>query len=164
MNVNRVKIEPFSKNCDRSSFDCGNKALNGYLQRQASQDIKKNLACCYLVFSEEGEIAGFYTLFSYSIPLGDLPCELKSRLRYDPVPAALLGRLAVDLRAQKQGLGRIILADAIKKIEKSGLGVYALFVEAKNEKAKYFYEKHGFISLLEREKSLFLPLKPARRK
>lgn len=159
MNVDRIKIEPFSKNCDRSSFDCGNQALNDYLKKQVSQDIKKNLACCYLILSQEGEIAGFYTLSSSSIPLTSLPDKLRHKLRYNPIPAALLGRLAVDLKAQKKGLGRIILADAIKKIKTSGLGVYALFVEAKDDRAKTFYVKHGFISLIERERTLFLPLK-----
>ena len=76
------------------------------------------------------------------------------------MPVVLLGRLAVDQTAQGQGLGETLLLDALKRCLdlSQQLGVHAVEVVAIDSQAKAFYEKYGFVPLLDQELHLFLPL------
>lgn len=105
-------------------------------------------------------IMGYYTLSAGSISVADLPLVLKQRLPNYPVPIALLGRLAVDKNYQGQGLGSILLADAIQRVEQASeiLAVYAIVVDALNLSAAEFYRQFGFIPFPEKPLRLFLPL------
>ena len=89
-----------------------------------------------------------------------MPHPLKLRLPNYPVPIALLGRLAVDKNFQRQGLGSILLADAIQRVEQvcEVLAVYAIVVDALNPTAAGFYQQFGFMPFPEKPLSLFLPL------
>lgn len=84
----------------------------------------------------------------------------RRRKRHHPVPAALVGRLAVSRDVQVQGIGRLLLADAVKRAMSAGatIGIHALVVDAKTERAKRFYECFGFHALPDRPERLFLPL------
>ncbi|MBN2207948.1 MAG: GNAT family N-acetyltransferase, partial [Candidatus Coatesbacteria bacterium] len=88
----------------RDRFDSGSKALDDYLKHQVTQDIRRKVTSCYVALAENEIIAGYYTLASASVDLSELPDELKRKLpRYPSVPAARMGRLAVDLFFQKKG-------------------------------------------------------------
>ena len=143
---------------DRSRFDCGTKALDTYLRTQAGQDVRRRMAARYLaVETTGGEVAGFYTLAMSAVPLPDLPGEIGRKLpRYPLVPAARLGRLAVDLRFRGRGLGGALLSDAMVRTRQSGVAAYALPVNAKDEAAAAFYRHHGFLELSGR--TMFIPL------
>jgi hypothetical protein len=93
----QFRIEPLSSEHDRSRFSSGSAPLDRYLREQASQDIKRRIASCFVAVSvQTKEIAGFYTLTAASIALTALSPEIVKKLpRYPVVPAALLGRLAV---------------------------------------------------------------------
>jgi GNAT superfamily N-acetyltransferase len=95
-------------------FRCGEASLDRYFQTQATQDIRRHVANCFVaVESEIGNVAAWYTMAAASLPLADLPVEETKRLpRYPIVPAVLIGRLAVDERFQGRGLGAALLADA----------------------------------------------------
>jgi len=94
--------------------------------------------------------------------LDELGDALKGRLlRYQNVPAALIGRLGVDRRFQGRGLGSALLIDAAERAVHSDTAVYALLVEAKDDQAAAFYRKHEFTPFSERPKTLFLPLATA---
>ncbi len=82
------------------------------------------------------------------------------RLPHYPVPAAILGRLAVDRRYQGRGLGALMLADAIKRLVRASesLAIYALIADAKNDGAKAFYEHFGFQAFPDASMRLFMPL------
>jgi len=79
------------------------------------------------------------------------------------VPAARMGRLAVDQGFKGQGLGGALLGDALERAGRSEIAAYALVVEAKDEGAAAFYRHHAFIALPDSPLTLFLPLATARR-
>lgn len=98
-----MRIVPFDRQYDRSSFDCGVPALNHYLQHQLSQDTKRRLAYGYLALDDNDTIMGYYTLSAYAIPFDEISVELSKKLpHYNPLPAILMGRLAVDNRYHGQ--------------------------------------------------------------
>lgn len=108
-----------------------------------------------------GIIIGYYTLSTLSIELGNLPGSLARKLPKHPIPAALIGRLAVSQNAQGYGIGKMILIDAIKRTlaVSNNIAIYAMVVDAINEKAQQFYEQFGFTQLSSESQRLFLPLK-----
>ena len=105
-------------------------------------------------------VPGFYTLSALAIDLGSLPEELSRKLPRHPVPCALIGRLAIDQSVRGHGLGRMLLADAIKRtMSASGiLAIHAVIVDAKTNAAKQFYEGFGFAPMQDDPMRLFLPL------
>lgn len=144
---------------DRTSFVSGSAPLDRYFREQVTQDMRRRFTACFIALTHEDEIAGFYTLAAASVPLTELPDELRRKLpRYDAVPVARMGRLAVGQRHQGQGLGAALLADAIERTVRSDVAAYALLVDAKDEAAGAFYAHHGFISLNAERRTLFLPL------
>jgi GNAT superfamily N-acetyltransferase len=154
------KIEPLSTQYDRTSFDCGVKTLNNYLQKQASQDVKRDVATLYVAFpvTDPGtKIAGYYSLSTTGVLHITLPESLQNKMpRYRMIPAVLLGRLAVDLRHQGHKLGTYLLYDAFAKSLASSIA-WAFFVtDAKNEDSRAFYEHFGFAPLRDDPHHLFI--------
>ena len=133
---------------DRSGFKCGSGPLDRYFQTQVTQDIRRRMTVCYLATHlESGALAGFYTLSAADIPVSEAPDELTRRLpRYPTLPAARIGRLAVDERFRGQKLGSVLLADATIRAAGSGIAVVAMVVDAKDANAEAFYRHHGFIA------------------
>ncbi|MCG6867823.1 MAG: GNAT family N-acetyltransferase [Gammaproteobacteria bacterium] len=156
-------IEPLNRNHNRTVFSCGIESLDRYLKRQAGQDMKRRVSRVFVVRSPEDErqVLGFYSLSALSIDLSVLPEVVAAKLPRHPVPAALIGRLAVDLSAQEIGIGKMLLADAIKRTlaVSDDIAIYAMVVDAINEQAKSFYERYGFVRLTFGDSRLFLPLR-----
>src|ERR1700691_1487201 len=100
------RMEPLSSAHDRSVFNCGEEILDRYLRTQATQDIRRRMANCFVAIEvATGRIAAYYTLSAASIPMVDLPPEETKRLpRYPTLPAVRIGRLAVDVGFQGRGL------------------------------------------------------------
>jgi ribosomal protein S18 acetylase RimI-like enzyme len=159
------RIEPLGGEHERSSFRCGEDLLDRYLQTQATQDLRRRIANCFVaVEAVTGHIAAYYTISAASIPLVDLPSDETRRLpRYPTVPAVRIGRLAVDLRFQGHGLGGALLADAAARTLKADVAAFTLLVEAKNDRAVAFYRRFGFRTLASQPTILFLPLATAQR-
>lgn len=158
----KLNITTLNAQQQRKHFDCGETSLNIYLQQFASQNIKHRINKVFVATPVDNTktIIGYYTLSAGSINVADLPHSLKLRLPNYPVPIALLGRLAVDKNFQGQGLGSILLADAIQRVEQASevLAVYAIVVDALNPTAAGFYQQFGFMPFPEKPLSLFLPL------
>jgi ribosomal protein S18 acetylase RimI-like enzyme len=154
------RIETLSPSHDRAGFTCGVEPLDQYIKTQATQDIRRRVAACYVaVEAESGKIAGYYTLAAGGIELADLPQDLARRLpRYPSVPVARLGRLAVDVGYRGRKLGMALLADAGKRTLRAELAAFALVVDAKDEGAESFYRRHGFMPLGSGTRRLILPL------
>lgn len=156
------QVEPLGAHHDRLAFDCGIAALNLYLQRQASQDLRRRVAQPFVAVEPASPTAilGYYSLSATSIDRADLPPEAAKRLPHYPVPAAILGRLAVDRGAQGRGLGEFLLFDALHRVLRASasLAVHALIVDAKDEAATRFYARYGFRALPLAPLRLFLPL------
>ena len=110
------------------------------------------------------DVAGYYTLTATSIALSSFSPEIVKKLpRYPVVPAVLLGRLAVARHYQGQGLGGILLADALRRTSRAEFGVFAMVVDAKDEAAQRFYEHHGFTLLAGEARRLCLPIAAAQK-
>jgi ribosomal protein S18 acetylase RimI-like enzyme len=154
------RMEPLGSAHDRSLFHCGEEILDRYLQTQATQDIRRRMANCFVAIeAATGRIAAYYTLSSASIPMVDLPLEETKRLpRYPTLPAIRIGRLAVDQTFQGRGLGAALLADAASRSMRSDIAAFTLLVDAKNDDAVAFYQHHGFRALASHPRMLFLPL------
>lgn len=113
----------------------------------------------FVAVSPDLGVLGFYSLSSLSLSLESLPEDVARRLpRYGAIPAALIGRLARDERARGQGIGELLLADAIQRILGAGrsLAVFAIVVDAKDERAAGFYQGFGFQPFPLQPKRLFL--------
>lgn len=157
-------VEPLGAH-DRSAFSCGTATLDRYLRERASQDVRRLVASCFVIVETATDtVAGYYTLAATSVPANDLPAEVLKRLpRYPVLPAALVGRLAVDQRFRRRGIGSALLADAMLRALKADTKAFALIVQAKDENAAAFYRLEGFRPFANRPMSLFLPLATAQR-
>ncbi len=154
-------IEPLGRRHDRAAFSCGLPELDRYLARQAGQHVRRRIARVFVCTAGDADtVLGFYTLSALSIDLASLPDDLSRKLPRHPVPCALIGQLAVDRSAHGRGLGRMLLADAVKRTVAAGetVAMHALIVDAANENAKRFYERLGFLLLTDDPMRLFLPL------
>jgi len=155
-----VRIEALSARHDQSRFSSGSAVLDRYFREQASQDVKRRIATCFVAASvREQDVAGYYTLAATGIALSAMAEAVAKKLpRYPVVPAVLMGRLAVERRYQGQGLGGILLADALMRTARAELGVFAMVVDAKDEAAQRFYEHYGFTLLPGEVRHLCLPI------
>ncbi len=150
------------ENHDRKAFDCGEPALNDYLQKTALQHLRKGIANTYVLVnrSEPRKILGFFTLSFVEVDNSDLPSDFRKKLPRAQLPAAKLGRLAIDKKCQGNNYGRLLLVDAMRRIAdtiRGVAGVVGLFVDAKNPQVAGFYRKFGFIPLEDNVLSLMLP-------
>ncbi len=122
------------------------------------------MAAPFVLLLPDGTVAGYYTLSSTGVHLGELPTEIVRKLpRYPLVPATLLGRLAVDRRQQGKGYGRFLLADALHRAARSEVASFAVIVDAKDEGARRFYERESFFALPDQPMKLFRPMVDIRR-
>ena len=156
-------IEPLRRHHNRDAFGCGIESLDAYLRRQATQDVKRRISRVFIArYSEDpATIVGYYTLSSLSIDLSALPDETAKKLPRHPIPGALIRRLAVDASAQRQGIGKMLLSNAIVRTlaVSDDIAIYALVVDAFNQDAESFYKHYGFSRLADTANRLFLPLK-----
>jgi ribosomal protein S18 acetylase RimI-like enzyme len=159
------RLAPLGAEHDRGSFHCGEEALDRYLQTQATQDVRRRIANCFVaVEAVSGQVAAYYTIAAASIPLVDLPPEEAKRLpRYPTLPAVRIGRLAVGQKFQGRGLGGVLLVDALRRTLQAPSAVYTLIVDAKNDDGVAFYQRYGFRTLASRTRGLFLPLATAQK-
>jgi GNAT superfamily N-acetyltransferase len=155
-------IERLDKRHDRTAFDCGVAPLNNYIQHLASQHARKGISKTYVaVCPSEERVRGFYALAAGRLLLTDLPAPARDKLPSYPIPTVHLGQLAVDRSAQGQGLGEVLLFDALRRVTRASeeLGVYAVTVDALDERAKTFYLKYGFVTIDADPLHLYLEMK-----
>ena len=153
-----VNIEPLAPNHDRRGFSCGVEALDEYLQRFARQHANANVSRTY-VAADGSAILGFYSLAMSAIGRENLPSKHLRRFPNFPLPVARLARLAVDLRNQRQGIGELILADALQRCLRLSeeIGMIGVVVDAKDERARGWYERYEFERLPDLPLTLWLP-------
>lgn len=151
---------------DRSSFCCGKPSLDDFLRQFATQYDRKDVGRTYVALvAGETSVRGYYTLSTGAMAFTALPEEDCRKLPRHPVPVVHLGRLAVDQSAQGQGLGALLLLDALRRCIRTAeeVGVQAVEVFALDEEARAFYLKYGFRSLLDDGLHLYLPMKAVRK-
>ena len=159
----RFVIEPLAKQHKRGDFTCGNDRINAYFRETVSQDVKRKYATCFVAREiATDRVAGFYTLSSSNVPLNEVPELLAKKLpRYPTVPAVLVGWLGRHSDYAGQGLGEALMFDAIKTVATAPIGAHAIFADAIDDRAAAFYEAFGFMALVRRPSTLYLPITTA---
>jgi len=140
-------------------FTSGTPSLDDWLKRRARANQISGASRTYVV-SEGGRVVGYYCLASGALALNYAPGGIKGNMP-DPIPMAILGRLAVDQTWQGHGLGAALLRDAVERTQAASaiLGIRGLLVHALSDEAKAFYEHHGFVASPSRPMTLVMSLK-----
>jgi GNAT superfamily N-acetyltransferase len=140
-------------------FTSGTTSLDDWLKRRARANQISGASRTYVV-AEAGRVVGYYCLASGALALNDAPGGLKRNMP-DPIPMAILGRLAIDQAWQGHGLGAALLRDAVERTHSAStiLGIRGLLVHALSEEAKRFYEYHGFVASPSRQMTLVMSLR-----
>jgi GNAT superfamily N-acetyltransferase len=153
-----VKIEFLAKSHDRRAFSCGVEDLDVYLRRFARQHADSNISRTYVAVSGS-TVHGFYSLAMSGIRRENLPQKYLNRFPNFPLPVARLARLAADLNHQRKGLGELLLADALQRCLhiSDSIGMLGVIVDAKDERARGWYERYEFERLPDSPLTLWLP-------
>ncbi|MCX6893002.1 MAG: GNAT family N-acetyltransferase [Verrucomicrobia bacterium] len=158
------KIELLAKTHDRDGFDCGSEPLNLFLKQTARQHAERGISRTFVLVDEAATppkpIVGFFSLNICQIKAESLTPQEAKKLPRD-VAGVRLGRLAVAKTYQRQGIGKTLLVAAMGKFIEifNSAGGIGLFVDAKDQDAKRYYEQFGFVSLPSNELELFLPVR-----
>jgi GNAT superfamily N-acetyltransferase len=132
-----------------ASFDCGIEPLNSFLRHHALQNQRNNSARTFVTTrTDNDEVVGFYSLCAASVEFEQAPERIRKGLARHEVPLVLLARLAVDKNCQGQGIGASLLQDVFLRFlnVQATIGARALLAHAKDDSAKAFYEKWGFVA------------------
>lgn len=159
------RIESLNHNHSIIDFDCSDEGKNKFLRNFALQNNKGGLGRTYVAVKPDEEnkkVYGYYTITSSAVKFENLP--LAKHLPRYPLPAILIGKLAIDKGAQKQGLGTALLFDALKRAARVAeeIGVFLIEIKAVNERAKNLYVKIGFLEMLDEPMKLYLGIKKVR--
>lgn len=136
---------PLSAAHDCESFDCGHPVLNEWLRRYALQNQRANAARTFVV-CRKNRVIGYYSLAVGAVDYSAASERVRKGLARHPVPVMILARLAVDGAHQGKKIGQSLLKDAVVRTLQAAeyAGIRAIFVQAKNERARRFYEQFGF--------------------
>lgn len=155
-----------------SGFSCGKHPLDDYLKRHAVSNDRAGVSRAYVLRRRESDpatlprVLGFYTLSMAVADSAPIAGVLQKKLPRYPMPVALIGRLAVDTRAQGMRLGEALLIDALRRVvDAAGLvGCTGVIVDAKDHAAERFYTKYDFATIAAETwpRRMFLPLATAR--
>jgi ribosomal protein S18 acetylase RimI-like enzyme len=149
---------PINPAHDLTGFDCGVPALNVWLHERALRN-ESRFSRTY-VLTESEKVVGYYCLLAGSVERASAPAKMR-RNAPNPIPIAVIGRLAVSRTHAGRGLGRDLLADALRRVAfaSRAIGVAALLVHAKDERAKAFYMGSAeFVEYPAESRTLYLPI------
>ena len=130
----------------RNDFESGVDTLDDWLRRRAMPNQVSGASRTYVVADDLSRVVGYYALASGALALAEAPGGVRRNMP-DPIPMAVLARLAVDRAYQRQGLGVALLQDAVARVEQAGkiLGIRGMLVHAISDDARRFYARHGFV-------------------
>ena len=156
-----LRIQPLTGRHDRSAFESASAPLDDWLRRTAQQHQRRGISKTFVAISDDEptRILGYYALTACEVLTEELPADLAKKLPRK-IPGIRLGRLAIDRTVQGQGLGELLLMDALDRSRRvlEHIGIHALFVDAKDERAASFYLKYGFRPLPQDSLTLVLRL------
>jgi GNAT superfamily N-acetyltransferase len=152
------RLEPLRREHPRKPFRCGEGAVEDWLAAKALQNQEKHLSVTKVLLNPTGTIAGYYTLATGQVEFGDLPAEVTKRLPRRALPVAVLAWLGVASEHQGQGLGRLLLAQALRDCYEAGktFAFLAVILDCINDSAKAFYRQWDFEELPGHPDRLFL--------
>lgn len=150
--------EPINPAHQLDNFDSGEIILDLWLKQRALNNDNSGASRTFVVHQNESVIA-YYSLAMGSLSLQDAPGKIKRNMP-NPIPVMILGRLAVDQRWHKHGLGKALLKDAVLRTFKVShdVGIRALLVHTISDAAKHFYKRYGFIESPMEPMTLMLPM------
>jgi GNAT superfamily N-acetyltransferase len=160
--VKEWSVERLDHSHLRDEFCCGKELLDKFLRLLVGQYERRRLGRTFVaVRLGDKRVLGYYTLASGAVSFQHLPEDTAKKLPRHPVPVVLLARLAIDQTVQGLGLGKLLLQDALRRcLDLSGsLGIHAVEVLAIDEDARRFYMRFGFVSLVDDDHHLYLPIK-----
>ena len=139
----------------KSKFRCRERALDEYLRRHAISNDLNGVARSFILERRAADpshfptVLGFYALSMAVVSSTDVSEHVRFNVPKYPLPAMLIGRLAVDERTQGHRFGEILLLDALaRSLEVAQLlGCIRIVVDAKHAAAAAFYAKYGFVEL-----------------
>jgi GNAT superfamily N-acetyltransferase len=154
------RIESLRREHEVEGFDCGQEDLNRFLVRYALQAQQANASRTYVGLNDDAVI-GYYTLVVGEVVYSDVPERLAKGLARHPIPLMVLARLAVHKDWQGRGGGAGLLRDAMDRtlLAAEIAGIRALAVHAKDDAARSYYERFGFIPSPINPRHMFLLLK-----
>jgi len=160
----QFEIHLLDASFNRDQFNCGNEELNKFLRQLARQHQDKNISRTFVAIEagdEKKRVLGFYSQSMAEIDLSSLPQDIQKKLPRHPIPAARIGRFATDVSIQGQGLGKHLLVDSLRRVKSisQSIGVFAVIVDAKDQKAKEFYLKFNFSGSAINPMELYYPVK-----
>jgi GNAT superfamily N-acetyltransferase len=163
-----LRIEPLGSSHDRAGFDCGVAPLNRYLRETARQHVAKGVAKTFVLVDEAvgvpKPVLGFFTLSLCQVLANEVPPKWLKKLP-GQIPAMRLGRLAIARAHQREGLGKVLVVEAIYRVAAvaDAAGGIGLFVDAKSQMVADFYARFGFEPTPTGPLTLFMPMDTARR-
>jgi GNAT superfamily N-acetyltransferase len=149
---------PLLPSHDLAEFDCGEPALNGWLKHRALRN-EIRFSRTYVVCDDERVVA-YFCLSAGAVEREGAPGRVR-RNAPDAIPVSVIGRLAVSKAHAGRGLGADLLSDALRRVAVAAqsIGIAAVLVQAKNEKAKRFYLACAeFLEFPADSRTLFLPI------
>lgn len=140
---------PLTEDDDWLNFDCGRESLNIWFRRYGWQNQQMNVSrTSVMCDAQSGSIAGYVSLSATNIKRAFLP-KASQRNQPEPVPAILLGQLAVDRRYQGRGCARSLMFFALTTAVRIAdeIGCFCVLTHALDDGVRAFYEGFGFESL-----------------
>ncbi len=158
-----LRLERLGAEHDVSAFQSGQETLDGWLHSHALSSQRMDSARTFLLIQED-DVVGYFSLTMGSVLRSDAPRQLVRGLPGYPVGVALLARLAVDAGRQGEGLGSLLLAEALRKAVAAGDAAAArlVVVDAIDDAAVRFYVHHGFLAVPEHPMRLYRRIKDVR--
>jgi GNAT superfamily N-acetyltransferase len=155
------RLERLRREHPRRGFRCGEAAVDSWPATKALQHQAKHLSVTKVLLDAGGPIAGYYTLATGQVDFSDLPIEVSKHLPRRVLPIATLAWLGVTQQNQGQGLGRLLLAQALRDCWEAGntFPFVAVIVDCINQSAKGFYRQWNFAELPGHPFRLFLSAK-----
>jgi GNAT superfamily N-acetyltransferase len=143
------RLERLKRDHPRQGFRCGEEAVDDWLATKALQNQEKHLSVTRVLIDDGGAIAGYYTLATSQVDFGDLPAEVTKRLPRRKLPVAVLAWLGVSREQQGKGIGRILLAQALRDCAEAGqtFAFVAVLLDCVSDAAKAFYQQWDFAEL-----------------
>ncbi len=168
-----LKFEPFDpEKHDRTAFSCGVDQVDNYFRKTANKLQKAGNVRVSVLLGADEKLLGFYAVNAHSVDYDELPKKYaRTRPSHGSIPAAFISMIGVDQRFQGNGLGGILLVEALKNLARAsetlGIAVVLMDVldcgdEKTTSRRLALYTGYGFARLEKDPLRLFLPIQDAR--
>lgn len=163
--MDEPRIESLTATHERGRFHCGKPPLDSFLRQHATGNNERGVSRVYVaVHATDPRVLAYSAVSAGTFLRDHLPPDDQAGLPRYPLPTAHLGRLAVDLSCRGQRLGELLLFHFLKTAcdVAERIGVFAVDLFSKDDDAKRFYLKYGFIPMQDDPFHLYLPMATVR--